>query len=163
MSWDYRPQFFSWFKPIWAPDKQARVFSKSVSISPRYSITKLSPRVQHTAEIVSACAAHRGDCLRAGMHTTPFFQNLKPLSWLQIYIAEIVRSVLHTMEDWLSGGMHTAEIVSVVCNTPWRQLCDQISRRNRNRIRKYFSLLIRGPAGFESWKKEVANLMTHSL
>ena len=30
-------QFFSWFKPIWAPDKQAKVFSNSVSISPRYS------------------------------------------------------------------------------------------------------------------------------
>ena len=34
-------QFFSWFKPIWAPDKQAKkVFSNSVSILPRYSITK---------------------------------------------------------------------------------------------------------------------------
>ena len=32
--------FFSWFKPIWAPDKQAKVFSNSVSILPRYSITK---------------------------------------------------------------------------------------------------------------------------
>ena len=32
--------FFSWFEPIWAPDKQAEVFSNSVSISPRYSITK---------------------------------------------------------------------------------------------------------------------------
>ena len=29
-------QFFSWFKPIWAPYKQAKVFSNSVSISPRY-------------------------------------------------------------------------------------------------------------------------------
>ena len=33
-------QFFSWFEPIWAPDKQAKVFSNSVSISPRYLITK---------------------------------------------------------------------------------------------------------------------------
>ena len=32
--------FFSWFKHIWAPDKQAKVFSNSVSILPRYSITK---------------------------------------------------------------------------------------------------------------------------
>ena len=29
-------QFFSWLEPIWAPDKQAKVFSNSVSISPRY-------------------------------------------------------------------------------------------------------------------------------
>ena len=29
----------------------------------------------------------------------------------------------------------------------------RISQRNRNRIRKYFSLFIRGPDGFEWWKK----------
>ena len=28
-------QFFSWFEPIWATDKQAKVFSNSVSISLR--------------------------------------------------------------------------------------------------------------------------------
>ena len=33
------------------------------------------------------------------------------------------------------------------------KLCNWISRRNRNRIRKYFTLFIRGPDGFESWKK----------
>ena len=32
--------FCSWFEPIWAPDKQAKVFSNSVSISQKYSITK---------------------------------------------------------------------------------------------------------------------------
>ena len=40
VSRDLRPPFFSWFNPIWAPDKQAKVFSNSLSISPRYSITK---------------------------------------------------------------------------------------------------------------------------
>ena len=29
--------FFPWLEPIWAPDKQAKVFSNSVSISQRYS------------------------------------------------------------------------------------------------------------------------------
>ena len=44
------------------------------------------------------------------------------------------------------------------------ELCDRISRRNRNRIRKYFSLFIRGPDGFKSLKKlEVKNLVTQSL
>ena len=38
------------FEPICAPDKQAEVFLNMVSISPRYSITKLSPR----------CATYRG-------------------------------------------------------------------------------------------------------
>ena len=32
-------------------------------------------------------------------------------------------------------------------------LCDWISWRNRNWIRKYLSLFIRGQDGFESWKK----------
>ena len=38
VSRDFRPPVFLWFEPIWAPDKQAKVFSNS--ISPRYSITK---------------------------------------------------------------------------------------------------------------------------
>ena len=45
--------------------------------------------------------------------------------------------------------------------TPWShahrgveffELFDQISQQNRNRIRKYFSLFIRGTDRFESWK-----------
>ena len=75
----------------------------------------------------------------------------------------------------LSGVHHTAESN---CR-PWNQninfachahrvvtiftLYDRISHRNRNRVRKYFSLFIRGPDGFESWKKlEVENLVTHT-
>ena len=44
-------QFFSWFEPIRASDKQAKIFSNLVSISPRYLITKWSPQ----------CAIHRWD------------------------------------------------------------------------------------------------------
>ena len=40
VSQDFWP-FFPWFKPIWAPDKQAKVFLNSVLILPRYLITKL--------------------------------------------------------------------------------------------------------------------------
>ena len=36
----FSTSIFSCFEPIWALDKQAKVFSNSVSISPRYSITK---------------------------------------------------------------------------------------------------------------------------
>ena len=36
VSRDFRPQFCFWFKPIWAPYKQAKVFSNPVSLSPRY-------------------------------------------------------------------------------------------------------------------------------
>ena len=45
VSRDLRPPFFSWFDPIWAPDKQAKVFSNSLSISPRYSITKWDKKI----------------------------------------------------------------------------------------------------------------------
>ena len=50
--------------------------------------------------------------------------------------------------------MHTLQSL-----TPRRFLIKRISRRNRNR--KYFSLFIRGPDWFESWKNEVENLITH--
>ena len=62
--------FFPWFEPIWAPDKQGKVFLNLVSIWLRYSITKfgkfdsalcITPRcavwlwsVMHTAELDSA-------------------------------------------------------------------------------------------------------------
>ena len=45
VSWDFQPPFFSWFEPIWAPDKQAKVsFSNPVLILLRYSIAKFTPR-----------------------------------------------------------------------------------------------------------------------
>ena len=65
---------------------------------------------------------------------------------------------------WLRGGMHTAESNSTVGCTLGSFLKIRISRQNRNRIRKYLSLFIRGPDGFESWtKQKVENLVTHSL
>ena len=42
--------YFSMIRPIWAPDKQGKVFSNSVSISPRYSNIKKLRGVHHTAE-----------------------------------------------------------------------------------------------------------------
>ena len=46
------------------------------------------------------------------------------------------------------------------------ELCDRITRRNRNRIRKYFSLFIRCPdtyVGPNHEKIEVKNLVTHAF
>ena len=48
--------------------------------------------------------------------------------------------------------MHTAESDSAVWCTTRIFLQIRISRRNHNRIRKYFTLCIRCPEGFESWK-----------
>ena len=84
---------------------------------------------------------------------------------------------LYILFSWLRGEMHTSELDSTVWCTPGSQtpgdevwctlrsfLKIWISRRNRNLIRKYFSMFIRGLHGFESWKKiEVKKLVTHSL
>ena len=67
------PLFLPWFIPIWAPDKQAKVFSNSVLILPRYSIfLKTLSGVNPTAKSISLrcasfsqlsqhlrCASHR--------------------------------------------------------------------------------------------------------
>ena len=54
---------------------------------------------------------------------------------------------------WLRGGMHTAaELDSKVWCILQSFVKIWISRWNRNRIRKNFSLFIRGLDGFESWK-----------
>ena len=65
------------------------------------------------------------------------------------------RYVAHRVDDLCSilAILHTSKIISAVGCTLRRSLCDRISRRNRNLIQKYFKLLIRGPDGFESWKK----------
>ena len=42
------------------------------------------------------------------------------------------------------------------------ELCDRISRWNRNQIRKYFSLFIRGTDEFESWKKWRLKISWHT-
>ena len=118
-------------------------------------ISILSPRCSNLSLV---CVAHCGDHLRSGLRTR-----------------EIISAVCCTLHIWspryvgdgwddLCGMLHTAEIVLAVCCTLRIQLYDRISQRNRNRIRKYFSLIIRGSDGFQSWKKlEVENLVTHSL
>ena len=42
------------------------------------------------------------------------------------------------------------------------ELCDRMSRQNRNRIRKYFSLFNRGLDGFESWTKMEVKISWHT-
>ena len=73
-------QFFSWFEPIWAPDKQAKVFSNGVLISPRIQIFKKLCGVHPSAESSSAvcntplsqaprCATQSGVRLRGVQHS----------------------------------------------------------------------------------------------
>ena len=67
-------------------------------------------------------------------------------------------------EVWPRGLMHTVESDSTVGCTQQSFLKIRISWRNQKRIIKCFSLFVRSPDGFESWKKmEVENLVAHSL
>ena len=68
VSWDFQPPVFFMIQTHQGPDKLAKLFLNSVSISSRYSITKLSLRgVQHTA--VCNANIHRGDHLNGEHHT----------------------------------------------------------------------------------------------
>ena len=123
---DFRPPVFSWFGLIWATEKQAEVFSNS----PRFSITKLSPR----------CAAHRGDekfflfwrlksftfmidlftpkrispdCLFKSNHRQVKISILTPCCTVCLR-CDVYRG------DHLHGMMHTTEIVSAVGCPPQR-------------------------------------------
>ena len=119
-------QFFLWFKPIWAPNKQAKIFSNLVSILLRYSnflkkesdsAVCFTPRSQ-----APRCASHRGVKLR-GVHPTvesnsavcitPRSQVMKSSPknpWCASYCGVRLRSVHHTEES-----------SSAVCITPRSQ------------------------------------------
>ena len=141
MSRDFRPPvFFLWFEHIWASDKQAKVFSKSVLILLRYSITKFFLRcaVCNTPlRISQRCAKYHRDHLHSVQHTTAYHT---------AYRGDHLSGVQHTAEsrvpnlkkspgrvtyrgddlcahhrDDISGVPHTAEINSALCNTPQRQ------------------------------------------
>ena len=62
---------FSWFEPVWVPDKYAKMFLNSVSISPRYSVFFLeTPRCTSQQGChVPGCASNRWVWLRGVMHT----------------------------------------------------------------------------------------------
>ena len=129
-------QFFSWFKPIWSPDKQANVFWNSVSISLRYLITNLSTQ----------CATHRGDktifVANQIFASNLFFHHRcvhlgNDFSWFLFkskYRQVKISILIPRCAIYLSGMLHT------------RHHGDDLWR-NRNRIRKYFSLFIRSPDG----------------
>ena len=95
----FYPYFFMIRTHIWASDKQANIFSNSVSISPRYSITKWSPRF----------AAHCWDDLR-GVHqsivqmTIKKIDNILKLSIapqkVEIFDHKVVSAVCCTLLRW---------------------------------------------------------------
>ena len=70
----------------------------------------------------------------------------------KVFLA-LIKTSGYCNSAYFTSMMHTAESDSAVGCTPRSFFKIRISRRNRNRIRKYFSLFIRGLDGFESWKK----------
>ena len=88
------------------------------------------------------CVAHCGDCLCVMLNTAEIISSVSCTPR-----RSSLRCVAHRGDFFELGAMD-----STVCSTPWRQLCYRISQQNRNHIRKHFTLFIRGPTGFESWK-----------
>ena len=86
----------------------------------------------HTAELDSAVWCTLQSLMRNWGHLTP---------WCDVHRGA-----------WLSDMMHTEVLDSAVWCTPRSFLRIRIYQRNRNRIRKYFSMFIRGLDGFKSWK-----------
>ena len=114
-------QFFSWFEPTWAPDKQAKVFLNLVS---RYSITK-NGILHFFLKMIDVFTPKRisPDC--------PFKCNQRQVNisfrfWLRDvqFISAVFCTPLRLSprcaahhRDWLRSVLHTAEIVSAVCCT----------------------------------------------
>ena len=118
------------------PDCSFKSNQKQVKISiltPRCAICLHG--VFHTDEIISVCP----EIISAIFCTS---RSVLPS-------AEMISAVGCTPQRSSPWVLQTVEIVSAVCCTPQRQFCDRISRRNQNRIRKYFSLFIRGPDEFQ--------------
>ena len=119
--------------------------------------------VMHTAESNSAvrrtlrsltqwCDAHRGVDSAVGCTLRSFLKNFDHLTlWCDAHRGA-----------WLHGGMHNAQLDSAVWCTPRSFLKIWISRQNRNRIQKYFSLFIKGLDGFESLKKLRLKILGHT-
>ena len=185
----FRPPFFSWFKPIKAPDKQAKVFLNSVLIMPRYSNFEKSqqcesyPKVElrgvhgvhHTTE-----SSNKNFSKSSAVCITP--RSYAP--WCASHHGVKLHGVHHTAESNCTPGSQNRNLreslvafKGTIRKNPFRgehiyherkdlkkTICDRISRRNRNWIQKYFSLFIRSPDRFQSWEKMVVeNLVTHSL
>ena len=90
------------FEPIWAPDKQPKVFLNSVSILPRYSIKKWSP----------PRAAHRRDSFLIYVFTNKNLQGV-------LHTAETISAVCIIPLRWSprcepdrGDKLHTAEMKS---------------------------------------------------
>ena len=121
--------------------------------------------------LTQQCDAHRGVWLRCEKHTaesdsvawctprTEFFENFWSLDspqsltpWWDAH-RELDSTVWCTPRSLTPrGDAHCRVRLRSLIDTLGIFLKIRISQRNQNRIRKYFSLFIRGPDGFESWK-----------
>ena len=80
---------------------------------------------------------------------------VKNLSWKKKFEEQFFD--LLSLKFWLCGVMHT--------RVEFFELCDRLSQINRNSIWKYctlFNVFIRGPYGFESWKKWRLKISLHT-
>ena len=121
-------QYFSWFEPNWAPDKQAKLFSNSVSISSRYLITKLSPRCAEINKFFEQikffffksflswqmCSPLKGFLLIVHLKATKESKIFNSDSAVWCTLLSLTPRYDAHRRAWLHGGMHTAELDSAV-------------------------------------------------
>ena len=121
----------------------------------------LSPRSQ-----APRCALHRRVKLRSVHHTA--YSNSTPRSQNQYFCESLVafkgtirrnpfrgKHIYHDRKDFKKNFIFAMPKILTLRHHAHHEVeffkfCYRISWRNRNQIRKYFSLFIRGPDGFES-------------
>ena len=150
---------FSWFKSIWAPVQQDKVFSNTVTISSRHSI------IRFTNSDSTVCMTKRSAYWTAIFSTINFFLPDVPLR--ETRNQQCVRF-------WLCGVQFASAAWCTPLSLTQRYdahgvfrlrgqsfLNFRISWRNLNQIRKYFILLIRRVRIEKQNRGQ--NLVTHSL
>ena len=139
-------------------------------ISPNFPF-KSNQRLSKILILTPRCDAHRGARLRGMMHSIDFFTTIffhDSVVWCTLRSLTLWRDAHHGA--WFCSMMHTAESDSVGWCTPWNllpgmmhtaELC-KISKSKPTEIRKYFSLFISCPDGFESWQKSRCKISWHT-
>ena len=103
-------------------DKQAKIFSNSISSASRHSITKVSPLCALCNTLCKwspQCATHLRDNLRCVQHTGETISTVCNIQRrLSLRCATHRGDDLSVLQHNLHGAQHTAKIISAVRNTP---------------------------------------------
>ena len=182
MSLDFLPPFCLWLEPIWTHDKQGKLFSNSVSISPKYSNFYKAPRwascgVHHSAESWKKYLKNRNSavCIKPWSQTAhcgvriDIFESLslllkrqsgKILLWVN---KSIMKEKIWRTIFWFAKP----KILTLWCHAHqsriFRTLRSTISDKSKLNLKILYPVH-QGPIWVRIMRKmEVENLVTHSL